>query len=189
VSPAPPRRRLWTWVLACAAGTALALLPAGQTWVSVRHGQGAPVAISGGDLVPAAQALALAALAAVVAFLATKGLFRRAVGAVISLCGLGLAALTWGALTGDAALDLAARREPMAAAAAGAAAEIAFWPCLTIAGALVLAVAGVIAVARGGGWPGMSDRYEREGTARPVNQERALWEAMDRGEDPTAGTR
>lgn len=50
------------------------------------------------------------------------------------------------------------------------------------------------ALLRGGRWPGMSDRYHRKGhasggtgsvAAESAPSERALWDALDEGTDPT----
>ena len=53
---------------------------------------------------------------------------------------------------------------------------------------LALAGAGALTVLRGRSWPGLGQRYDAP-APRPVPEgpptERALWEALDRGEDPT----
>lgn len=88
------------------------------------------------------------------------------------------------------------------------------WPYLTVVGAALVVAAGVVAVWHGRRWPGMSSRYEapasssasgRPGSttrhsARPEDSAsipaarapgdsapaaRELWDALDRGEDPT----
>lgn len=187
---APPtsKRGLWAWVLGCAAGAALVLLAVGRTWVSVAFG-GAhdTVELTGAELAPAAQTLALAALAAIVAVLATRGLWRRLIGAVVALCGAGVAALALLGLGDGTAVELALRRRPLAAAQAVPPASAGVWAYLAAAGGLVLVVAGVVAVARGARWPGMSDRYERQAPeASRARDDRSMWEAMDRGDDPTA---
>src|SRR5690606_42153824 len=61
------------------------------------------------------------------------------------------------------------------------------WPLAAGLGAPLMLAGGVLAVARGGRWAGMSDRYERAAD-RPRAQpdgDRALWDALDRGDDPT----
>lgn len=61
---------------------------------------------------------------------------------------------------------------------------------MAIIGGLVLAAVGVVVVSAGPSWPGMSARYDAAdphpaaagpGTERPQD----LWDALDRGEDPT----
>jgi uncharacterized membrane protein (TIGR02234 family) len=55
---------------------------------------------------------------------------------------------------------------------------------------------GGLAVRRGRGWPSMGSRYERPGVPRTPAEDRpqyigpsrsdvAMWDALDRGEDPT----
>ena len=182
-SPASSRRELWIWVLGCAAGAVLILVAAGRTWVTVSFEGAQRVEVGGGDLAPAAQTLALAALAAIVAVLATAGVWRRLVGVVIALCGAGAVALAVAALDGSAAVEAALRRQPMAAADAAMAAP-GPWAYLAVAGGALLVVAGLTAMVRGGRWAGMSARYERRApTAKSA--ERSMWEALDRGDDPT----
>ncbi|MBO4276015.1 Trp biosynthesis-associated membrane protein, partial [Microbispora triticiradicis] len=58
---------------------------------------------------------------------------------------------------------------------------------------LVLLGSGVVAAVRGARWPGMSGRYERDaghtrtetGRAPARDADRAMWDALDEGEDPT----
>jgi uncharacterized membrane protein (TIGR02234 family) len=71
-------------------------------------------------------------------------------------------------------------------------------------GTVLLGLTGALAVVRGGVWPAMGSRYDRpskkarqadsespaDGTNPPADRgdmgQRSLWEALDRGEDPTA---
>jgi hypothetical protein len=161
-------------VVACAAGAGLALLAAGRTWAHVTVVRPAPLpplhqAKTGVALLPWLSALALVSLAGAGALLATRGLVRAAVGVLLVLSGLGLAA---GAST-----------RLVAGAAPG-------WPLVTVLGGLTVAASGVLTVARGRAWPGLGARYER--SARPSGassdaprSEAQLWDALDRGEDPT----
>jgi uncharacterized membrane protein (TIGR02234 family) len=77
---------------------------------------------------------------------------------------------------------------------------VAGWPLLTAVAGVLGGAAGLLVVLRGRGWPGMGRRYERAGSgadgrpaagpaARPRTDEdraQAAWQALDRGEDPTA---
>jgi hypothetical protein len=160
-------------VVVCAAGAGLALLAAGRTWTHVTVVRPAPLpplheAKTGVALLPWLSALALVALAGAGALLATRGLVRAAVGVLLVLSGLGLAA---GAIT-----------RLVAGAAPG-------WPLATALGGLLVAGSGVLTVANGRDWPAMGARYER--AARPsdapgaARSEAQIWDALDRGEDPT----
>ncbi|NUP54079.1 MAG: Trp biosynthesis-associated membrane protein, partial [Catenulispora sp.] len=71
------------------------------------------------------------------------------------------------------------------------AAHTASWWLLAVAGGVLIALAGLAAVLRGAAWPGMSSRYENA-AAKSSPAARAdtgtakdLWDALDRGEDPT----
>ncbi|MER7360239.1 Trp biosynthesis-associated membrane protein, partial [Nonomuraea dietziae] len=97
------KRELGLWLLLCVAGAGLTLLATGRVWASARYGAAAPVELTGGDLAPAVQPLALAGLAATVALFATKGLWRRVIGAVLALCGVGIALLSWRGLSAGTA--------------------------------------------------------------------------------------
>ncbi|MFF4987104.1 Trp biosynthesis-associated membrane protein [Streptosporangium saharense] len=183
-------RALWTWVAACAAGAGLVLLAAGRDWVTVTYGTRA-VPVSATELAPALAPAAWAGLAAVVAVLATGGVWRRVVGVVMALCGAGvIAAAVTGGRPG-AGLAVAAEHAPLVAAAdAVQVAAPLLWPVLAGVGGLTLLAGGVAATLWGGHWPGMSERYERRGRETPVRagaagSERAMWDAIDLGADPT----
>ncbi|MCW2882123.1 MAG: hypothetical protein JWQ95_6223 [Sphaerisporangium sp.] len=194
------------WVACGAAGAGLALFASGRTWETVTFGGGpagsrpAPVPLAGGDLAPFIGPLALAALAAVLAVFATRGLWRRLVGVVIGLFGAGIVVGAARALTAGHAISVARERTTMTGGDMVIVSSAWAWPGAAAAGGVLLVLAGVLAVARGGRWPGMSDRYDRAGSPpegagtestarpqRPGQAERSLWDALDRGVDPTDG--
>lgn len=185
------KRELWIWLAGCVAGAALVLLASGRDWFTVTYGT-RQVAVSAAELAPALGPAAWAALAAVVAVLATGGLWRRVVGAVMALCGAGAVAASWWGSGAGAALRISAEHAPIASEAVPRVASVLAWPLIASAGGLLLLAGGVAAVIRGGRWPGMSDRYERQGPdkgpapTRSAPSERALWDALDEGADPTA---
>jgi uncharacterized membrane protein (TIGR02234 family) len=207
------RRSLMVWLLTCAVGAGLVLVAAGRTWATVTFQSQAgalgpsEVAVTGSEIAASLTPATLAALAATVAVLATRGLARRAIAAVIGLCGIAVAAVSWTA-TGSEAIATAAREHATSAmmSSGGPVSEspVWVWPLLSVAGGLVLVAAGVVAVARSTRWPGMSSRYDRADGgsrtgssgdqrrgARPrkATGERALWEAIDEGADPTVEPR
>ena len=53
-----------------------------------------------------------------------------------------------------------------------------------VAGGLLVAVGSLIITLRAGHWPAPRDRFDR--TAGPAAGPRDAWDALDRGEDPTA---
>ncbi|WP_223167692.1 Trp biosynthesis-associated membrane protein [Nonomuraea sp. SYSU D8015] len=179
---AAARRELWGWLAVTVLGCLLVLLAAGQTWVRVA--QAGAVTPTGGQLGPALTPVALAGLAGVVAVLATKGAGRRVVGALLALCGAGAAAATWTALDGTAVTGWLAERNALRGAAALSWEIVPLWPAVSGAGAALMIAGGAVAMVRGGRWAGMSARYERSGPA-PAHDDKALWDALDRGDDPT----
>jgi uncharacterized membrane protein (TIGR02234 family) len=76
---------------------------------------------------------------------------------------------------------------------AGTAGIRPIWPVLAMLGALFIGYGGSQAVFRSGGWPAMGTRYERPISTRvdqpqhtgPSRSDVAMWDALDRGEDPT----
>ncbi|TMR89508.1 Trp biosynthesis-associated membrane protein [Nonomuraea basaltis] len=184
--PAAARRELWAWLAGTVLGCLLVLLAAGRTWARVA--EAAAQAPAGGDLSPVLTPVALAGLAGVVAVLATKGAGRRAVGGLLALCGAGAAAGTWAALDDTAVTGWLAEHNALRGAA-GLAYEIApLWPVVAAAGAALMIAGGAFAIVRGGRWTGMSARYERsagDGGAARADDDKALWDALDRGDDPT----
>jgi len=176
------RRALTKAVLGCAVGAALALLAASRTWTVEITRRDAPAAVlrttrTGSSLEPWLTALALVALAGAGALLATRGRARSLVGVVLLLCGLGV-------LVGG--VDALATVHHVAAG----------WPVLAMVGALLIWYGGLGAVFRSRAWPSMGGRYERpRGPDTPAEDQPqhsgpsrsdvAMWDALDRGEDPT----
>ena len=198
MSGSAARRELTSAVLASAAAGGLALFAAGQTWVTFSVLRQAPLPPVGGSLpgssyAPVVPAAALVLLAAAVALLAVRGTGRTAVGALVTVGG---AVLAW---TGARAVSGGLEETATAVPSAGQASviEISFaWPLATVATGVVGALAGVLVVVRGRGWPAMGSRYERGTTAggtgpaparARTDEDRAqlAWNALDRGEDPT----
>jgi uncharacterized membrane protein (TIGR02234 family) len=197
--PAARARRggLVATLLCGAAGSAVVLWAAGETWARGRAataGSLVPVSVAGKTVTGAPDALALVALAALLAVFAVRGPARTVVCALLALCGAGT---VWTAGTGAAdthALDAAAGRASGLSATTAHLVQHTAWPWVAVLGGLLLLVAGVLALLRARTWPVMSTRYERDGTprpraARPVADPESpaeLWKALDRGEDPTA---
>jgi uncharacterized membrane protein (TIGR02234 family) len=194
------------WLAASAAGAGAVLLAAGREWATVRFSAAVPsgghgpagTALTGGDLVPFLGPAALAALAAVVAVLATRGRARRVVGGVLAILGAAIAAAPLPSVTGDRVVRLALERNPFAGVLDGPVAQsevVWAWPALTVLGGVVLLAGGVVAALRGGRWTGMSSRYDRQGSTTGGSEargappgpasDRELWDALDRGTDPT----
>ncbi|MEH1016676.1 Trp biosynthesis-associated membrane protein [Micromonospora sp. CPCC 206060] len=185
--PDPGRRQLAYAVLLCLAGAGLALFATTRTWVVELVDRPAPLpaireARTGAALLPWVSALAVVGLAGAGAVLATRGPVRRLVGALLLLVGV---VLVIGGGSG------------LAAPPAGSVSRQ--WPALCLLGGALVGAGGVWTVLAGHRWPVMGARYERRerlanapvtGTGqraggRPGTTE--AWDALDRGEDPTAG--
>jgi uncharacterized membrane protein (TIGR02234 family) len=192
------RRELAIALAALVAGGTMCLVFAGQVWGEAVVDDGLSTTTeqaTGRDLLPSAPAVGLLALAAVVAIPATRHVGRLAVGLVLALAGLATAigsvrlardlsshVISWASQGGEAA-------ESVHGATAHPAAAL-----LTGAGGLLVAGVGVAVLGRGPTWPGMGRRFDRDGGAggepqtdapRSVSS-RDTWDALDRGDDPTA---
>ncbi|WFE30523.1 Trp biosynthesis-associated membrane protein [Solwaraspora sp. WMMD791] len=182
------------------------LVGAGLTWYAARQAWGVEVTVrpeplpavevvrTGADVLPWLPALALVGLAGAGAVLASRGLVRRLIGALLAVVGVAV-------LAGAAAVLVGVT--PVGRAAAETASTAPHWPALAMAGALLSTAGGLVTVLRSGGWPAMGARYERTApgttapgatSTRPAADRRATsaprstldtWAALDRGEDPT----
>jgi hypothetical protein len=173
----PGRPGLAVTAVACAAGAGLILLAATRGWqdlVTVRPAPLPPVAEhrTGAQLAPWLPALGVVALAGAGALFATRAAARQVVGGLLVMSGAGVVVAALLTLDDDVRLA---------------------WPLLCALGGLVVLAAGVVTVRAGRSWPGMGARYERPSAPerrpdRPASQAE-LWDALDRGEDPTTGDR
>jgi uncharacterized membrane protein (TIGR02234 family) len=173
-------------------GAAGALVLSFRPWQTITLDRPAPLHgvvldVKGRTVDGSPAALALVALAGVVALLATKGFARRIVGGVLVVTGIVLA---WRAIaaagrigTGRARTLLAdARRSVDVSGAAPQVATHPGWAIATVVCAGLVLAAGLLAVWFGPTWQAMSRRYEAPATTSDA----ALWNVLDRGEDPTA---
>ncbi|MEU4803237.1 Trp biosynthesis-associated membrane protein [Actinosynnema sp. NPDC023587] len=149
------RRPLWIAVLLLLAGAA-------ALWGSSKLVWDASADRRGEDVVPALPPLALLCLAAIAAVVALGGWARRALGVVVLAAG---GAAVWLAVADAGALP-----------GRGAA---------LLGGVLVLG-AGAVLVVRGSAMPRLGGGYQTPGAARRgADPERELWNALERGDDPT----
>ncbi len=197
----PPRSSSGEYRLALllvAVGAGLLLVGFGRTWVTATSAQpGLPrivVALSGLDLVPLGAALPLVGLAGIAGLVATRGRWRRAVGALLVVAGsAGLvlatrAGFTLGDPMGEGATVDRLVGERLGVTVSGVPVATTSWWLPAALGGLLLALGGLLALLHGSRWPVLGRRYEREGTAATVAPDRAesAWELLDRGVDPTA---
>jgi len=191
------RRELAALVLTGAVGAAVALLaarmPVARLHVLVPRPLPASVqTITVADVRPATTALAVAALASMLAVLATRSAARRIVGVVAAGLAAGLVAAAVSAV-GAAQLVAAAGRGGTRGGGglSGLPAHLIFvgdgWRAVLLAGALLVLAAGLLVVLRAGRLPAMSARYDRHAPGRSGDRQVALWDALSAGVDPTSG--
>ncbi len=179
------------------AGAGAALLIGLRTWQTITTARPAPLhddvlRVSGRTVDAAPTAFALVALAGVVAVLATRGVLRRVVGAVLVLSGLGL---VWRAVASAGAVGTHRARALVAghhstvdvSTVVPHVSTHAVWPALTVVCGLLVTASGALIAWRGHRWVVMSARYEAAPAAEadPGKAAATLWTALDRGEDPT----
>jgi uncharacterized membrane protein (TIGR02234 family) len=217
-----PRREYLGTLLLGAVGAAVVLIAVRQDWARVLTVQPRPLPAStavvrGQDLLPAAGALGLAALAGLAALVATRRLARRLVGGVLAVFGVAIIVALSMPVT-DAQVRGAVTGAPGTASSVpggstvgggttpgGGVAGISLashvtmaafpWRWVALAGALLIVAAGLLAAWRGARWPVMSSRYDRPadrtGGRRPPpgTDPATLWEALSQGIDPTVSAR
>jgi uncharacterized membrane protein (TIGR02234 family) len=188
-----PKREYGYALLAGAVGAGLILLALRAQWAQAVFTPQKPltaevVGVSGTDLVPLAEALALAALAGLIAVIATRGVARRAVGVLLAVFGAGAGAAVLTAVSAGTVVSVAAGKvaSPEAAALSGAAGSTTSgtsgsgalvlggspghaimsgtpWQAAVIVGGLLIFAAGLATALRGQDWPVMSARYDAPG--------------------------
>jgi uncharacterized membrane protein (TIGR02234 family) len=167
------------------AGAVLALVAVNLPWGRAYLDGGGTILVPGRAVAPNSLALPLFAFAASIAVLATR-LGRILIGAILAVGAFvaGYSALWWGFLS-DRVRDWALAAGHDVVGVTGGSAELNWY----LVACAVIFVAGVWIAVRGPRWPTLSRRYER-GTARDEPAERSTpqhaWDALDRGEDPTA---
>jgi uncharacterized membrane protein (TIGR02234 family) len=198
-----PRQELILVLALGAAGAGLVLLAMRQGWAHVETAAPKPLpasvtTVSGQALVPAARALAVAALAGLAAVLATRGTLRRITGVLLAGFGAGIAAVVSAGLS---AADVLAAASAGAGAPAGSGAgpgsaagsttagsgaagvpyagvpgHVTFagfpWRGAALLGALAVIAVGGLVTWRARRLPVMSSRFDRP--ARPAGAEPAL---------------
>ena len=181
-----------------------AVFAGSQVWARLTVDRAAPLpeiatTSTGTGIEPLLTGLGVVVLAGLVGILATRRLGRVLVGIAVTLAGAGIAATAARYVAGFPAEVLERLVEASGAAApTGVAAETStFWPLVALAAGCVSALAGLLVTVRGRRWPGLGTRYEAPGAAPaaaaatpaaatdPVRADRQLWEALDRGDDPT----
>ncbi|HEY5336501.1 MAG TPA: Trp biosynthesis-associated membrane protein [Mycobacteriales bacterium] len=147
--------------------------PAGTSFVTVH------ASVTGHTVAGVVEAVALLALAAVVAVPATRGRGRIVAGLLV-LAG-GVAGVV-GAIDSRAG----ARTQVQHALPAGSSVVTEPWWVVAALGGLLLAAVGAVLIVRGPRWSALSSRYEPPSGQANLKGDAGTWDALDRGEDPTA---
>jgi len=179
-------------VLVVVGGTGL-LLAASRTWWTVTvHSAGLPATtqtLTGRQAAPATVGLGVLGLAAAAGVLATAGWWRRLIDGIVLVAGTAAAVSAWSLLAASGWQ----RAIGWEAASGSVVALRSAWPLIAMGAGVVMAVGGGLGIGYGHHWPGWSARYDGGGAAAatptPASSASApheLWDALDRGEDPTA---
>ena len=192
---AGPAARLWT--VCGALGAAAVLLWAGSAavWFELAPPGRPRVPLTGAEVSAVPAAVALLALAGVAAVVATRGPLRRGVGLLLALAGAGAGAVAGWALRPDPwpAGGPGSGRVPLPpgtpdAAAPGWPVDTTAAPVLAAAGAALLLLAGLFVLVREPRLAQFGARYDRRPERRAeLDPDRAAWQELDAGRDPTAG--
>ena len=190
--PTSRGRRLGLVAILAVAGAGLAAIAATVTWWSADFLDSLTGAVtitaSGADCVPELLPLALVALAGFGAALATRGVPRRIVGAVILLCGAAAAvrsALAFGSIPAALVTELVRPADPV-----GNPQLHPIGPLLGLLAGLLLTAAGLLVLLGWGARQALGSRYERRAKSGQVAGDQSTdqgdwWKALDAGDDPT----
>ncbi len=191
------RRELRVAVLLCLLGSALVLLAVARPWVSFVDPGSLTISalrreVTGSTVVPGARALGYVGLAGVLALAATKRWGRTVVGVLVLGAGLGVAVTVVAAWSDGLASRAVAATSTCAPACDGSGRPSAeqpsvqqTWPVLTLLGGVLLASSGGLVAVRGRRWAALSASYEQPAAPKPVEGDKGVWDALDRGDDPT----
>jgi uncharacterized membrane protein (TIGR02234 family) len=183
-----------TAALLAAVGAGVVLLTIGRGWA---HGDVTQpitfkVTATGSQLTGVPYALGLAGLCGALALFAVRRIGRYLVGAVLALAGAGTVYAVADRLSRlDQALHTQAGVQGLGSETKISNIDNSLWPYLTILGGVILCLAGIYTLVRGGGWSGLGNRYEapaaQQTAAKPASEvtARDLWDAQGRGADLT----
>lgn len=139
------------------------------------------VDVTGAQVRPSFGGVALLALAGIAGVVATGGLLRRVVGALLALAGIAVAGAAVVSLLPFAS-DVPTETGPTETTPA---------PWLAVLGGAVLLAVGIVVLVRERRLPRLSARYAAEGVGggaarpAPTDPDRAAWQDLDAGRDPT----
>ncbi|BBG03029.1 MULTISPECIES: Trp biosynthesis-associated membrane protein [Pseudonocardia] len=149
---------------------------------------------TGAQLQPSVTAVAALLVAAVAALIALSGIARRLLGVLVVLGAGAAVALTVRLVAvPPTPAELASARAGLNTGGAPegiGAVEATPWPWLAVAGGVIALIAAVLLVIREPRLPKLGSRYAAPGAKAPeTDPDRAAWERLDAGGDPTVGPR
>lgn len=185
----PRDRSFGPTVLLGLAGSTLAAVAGTRDWVTA-SGDAAGIhvdaAVKGSESAPLVATLALVALAAWGVVLVLRGRARRIVSVVGAIASVGALLAVVGGYAGarndaaEAVIDKGATGDVVVASLTG-------WYYLAGVGALIAALAFVVAIRKAPGWPAMGSRYDAPGDRADMPEaDEDMWRALDEGRDPTS---
>ncbi|MBV9487717.1 MAG: Trp biosynthesis-associated membrane protein [Solirubrobacterales bacterium] len=177
-------------IVVCLVGGLLVFLTSGRVWAratapNVTGGDGsATLSVTGHQVAASIPATGIALMALALAILAASGMMRRLVGGVTVLLGVAAVGVAIAA-RGNVSKALEDREVGATGLAVHASAN--GWWVVTLVGGLLALAAGLLAIRYAPAWSGMAERYDAPGATQPKRDPAAVaWDALDRGEDPTA---
>jgi len=191
------RRELRTAVLLVLLGSGLVLLAVRRDWISYPSSGGLTIhevrsGVRGTAVAGLAEALGVVGIAGVVAIAATRRLGRVLVGVLVGLAGAAVVGSVVSLMSRGLAHRLATvdcRGLCLVPADKYDATPTWAWPVLTVVGGLLMLAGGCLVAVRGRRWAALSASYEAptaERPAAPPATDKGAWDALDRGDDPTA---
>jgi uncharacterized membrane protein (TIGR02234 family) len=187
-APAPVRspRALGSACLGSACAAALLWGASALRWYTVSPSGRSPLVFTGAQVSPSLTGFAWVALAGVAALVATGGVARRILACLLALAGAVVASI---GVAGWIRTEYAAESAGVAPGATLPSTSLTVTPAplLAVAGGVVLLVVGVLVVLREPRLSRLGARYAAPGGRRvEVDPDRAAWQDLDAGRDPTA---
>lgn len=188
------------WLLGgIALAGAAALFGATQVWVTLSLADGAAafswLAVTGQQLNASLSPIAIAALAAALALTIAGRGFRKVLGVLVALLGIGIAAIAATVLVNPVGAASGGLAEATGLTGADqlalvTASETSPLIMLTLGAGAVLALLGVLVLILGSRWKAAGRKYETDASRAPASRNNepdriSDWEAMSEGEDPS----
>lgn len=176
----------------------VSLMAGAQTWVSfmVEGAHSLEVAI-GHDINPALSPVSIALVAAALALTIAGPVFRRVLGVLVSLLGVGLVALTWAVLASPVASISGAITEltGLTGGASGSAVtwiQVSPWVTANLVVGCIVAILGVLVLVFGSRWGAAGRKYDADASRRRSAQggpdRISDWDSLSEGADPSDET-